>query len=83
MAAAGVKDSAQDSKQLAPGYRTLHLVGQGGQAQVWLAERVHDGKQLALKVLDRSLRQDPVFLERFVREYKLLASIENVHIVRI
>jgi serine/threonine-protein kinase PpkA len=74
---------AKDSKELAPGYRTLHLVGQGGQAQVWLAERVHDGKQLALKVLDRSLRQDTVFLERFVREYKLLASIEQENIVRI
>src|SRR5688572_15898214 len=74
---------AKDSKELAPGYRTLHLVGQGGQAQVWLAERVHDGKLLALKVLDRSLRQDAVFLERFVREYKLLASIEHENIVRI
>jgi len=73
----------KDSKELAPGYRTLHLVGQGGQAQVWLAERVHDGKQLALKVLDRSLRQDPVFLERFVREYKLIASLEHENIVRI
>jgi serine/threonine-protein kinase PpkA len=74
---------AKDSKELAPGYRTLHLVGQGGQAQVYLAERVRDGKQLALKVLDRSLRQDPVFLERFVREHKLLASLENENIARI
>jgi len=73
----------KDSKELAPGYRTLHLVGQGGQAQVWLAERVQDGKQLALKVLDRSLRQDPVFLERFEREYKLIASLEHENIVRI
>jgi serine/threonine-protein kinase PpkA len=74
---------AKDSKELAPGYRTLHLVGQGGQAQVYLAERVRDGQQLALKVLDRSLRQDPVFLERFVREHKLLASLENENIARI
>ena len=74
---------AKDSKELAPGYRTLHLVGQGGQAQVYLAERVHDGKQMALKVLDRSLRQDQVFLERFVREYKLLASLEHENIARI
>jgi serine/threonine-protein kinase PpkA len=74
---------AKDSKELAPGYRTLHLVGQGGQAQVYLAERVKDGKQLALKVLDRALRQDPVFLERFVREHKLLASLEHDNIARI
>ena len=74
---------AKDPKELVPGYRTLHLIGQGGQAQVWLAERVRDGKQLALKVLDRSLRQDPVFLERFVREYRLLASLENENVARI
>ena len=74
---------AKNSKDLVPGYRTLHLVGQGGQAQVWLAERVHDGKQLALKVLDRSLRQDGVFLERFVREYKLLAMLEIENVARI
>jgi serine/threonine-protein kinase PpkA len=74
---------AKNSKDLVPGYRTLHLVGQGGQAQVWLAERVHDGKQLALKVLDRSLRQDGVFLERFVREYKLLAMLEIDNVARI
>jgi serine/threonine-protein kinase PpkA len=74
---------AKDSKELAPGFRTLHLVGQGGQAQVYLAERVKDGKQLALKVLDRALRKDPVFLERFVREHKLLASLEHENIARI
>jgi serine/threonine-protein kinase PpkA len=74
---------AKNSKDLVPGYRTLHLVGQGGQAQVWLAERVADGRQLALKVLDRSLRQDGVFLERFVREYKLLAMLEIENVARI
>jgi serine/threonine protein kinase len=73
----------KNTRELVPGYRTLHLVGQGGQAQVYLAERVQDGQQLALKVLDRSLRQDPVFLERFVREYRLLASLEIETVARI
>jgi serine/threonine-protein kinase PpkA len=66
-----------------PGYSIVHIIGQGGQAQVYLAEREHDGLRLALKVLDRTLRQDPVFLERFVREYKLIASLENEHVARI
>jgi serine/threonine-protein kinase PpkA len=34
-------------------------------------------------VLDRALRQDPVFLQRFVREYKLLASVESPYVARI
>jgi serine/threonine-protein kinase PpkA len=66
-----------------PGYLVLHLIGQGGQAQVYLAEREHDGLHVALKVLDRTLRQDASFLERFVREYKLIASLENEYVAKI
>jgi serine/threonine protein kinase len=72
-----------DSAQLIPGYIILHLIGQGGQAKVYLAEREHDRLQVVLKVLDRTLRQDPVFLERMVREYKLLARLEMEHVARI
>ena len=35
-----------------PGYRTLRMIGEGGMAQVYLAERARDGLQLVLKVLD-------------------------------
>ena len=70
-------------EQRVPGYTILNIIGQGGQAQVYLAERDHDGLRVALKVLDRTLRQDQMFLDRFVREYKLLASIENEHIARV
>jgi serine/threonine protein kinase len=71
------------SEQPVPGYNVVHIIGQGGQAQVFLAEREHDGLRVALKVLDRALRQDPVFLQRFVREYKLLASVESPYVARI
>ena len=66
-----------------PGYRTLRMIGQGGMAQVYLAERVHDGIQLVLKVLDPALRHDATFLQRFVREYKLIAAIENEYVAHI
>jgi len=66
-----------------PGYRTLSMIGKGGMAQVYLAERVHDGLQLVLKVLDPALRGDATFLQRFVREYKLIAAIENEHVAHI
>jgi serine/threonine protein kinase len=60
-----------------PGYHILHIIGQGGQAQVFLAEREHDGLHVALKILDRTLRQDPHFLARLVREYKLIESLQQ------
>jgi serine/threonine-protein kinase PpkA len=61
----------------------VHPIGEGGQAKVYLAEREHDGLRVALKLLDKKLRQDHVFLERFVREYKLLSSLNNEHVVKI
>ncbi|HEX9398186.1 MAG TPA: serine/threonine-protein kinase [Burkholderiales bacterium] len=68
---------------LVPGYNILQIIGQGGQAQVFHAEREHDGLRVALKVLDRKLKNDPMFLERFVREYKLLAALEIDYVARI
>jgi FixJ family two-component response regulator/tRNA A-37 threonylcarbamoyl transferase component Bud32 len=66
-----------------PGYRTLRKIGEGGMAQVYLAERIHDGMQMVLKVLDPGLRQDATFLQRFVREYKLIVAVENEHVAHI
>jgi serine/threonine-protein kinase PpkA len=70
-------------EELVSGYTIVHPIGQGGQAMVYLAEREHDGLRVALKVLDRRLRVDPIFRERFVREYKLLARLDNEHVARI
>ncbi|HUN68015.1 MAG TPA: protein kinase [Burkholderiales bacterium] len=66
-----------------PGYRGLRIIGEGGMAQVYLAERVKDGMQLVLKVLDPALRRDDTFLQRFVREYRLIVSIEDEHVARV
>ena len=73
----------KDNEGQIPGYRTLRMIGAGGMAQVYLAERVHDGIQLVLKVLDPALRRDATFLQRFVREYKLIAAIENEYVAHI
>ena len=66
-----------------PGYNVVHIIGQGGQAQVYLAEREQDGLRVALKILNRALRGDPIFLERFVREHKLVASLDSAFVARI
>jgi serine/threonine-protein kinase PpkA len=66
-----------------PGYTLLNMLGQGGQARVFLAERDHDGLRCAIKVLDHNLRRDPVQLERFVREYKAISSIDHEFVARL
>ena len=65
------------------GYRVVRKIGEGGMAKVYLAERESDGIQLALKILDPSLRADEVFRRRFEQEYKLIVSLENEHVARI
>jgi serine/threonine protein kinase len=70
-------------EELVSGYTIVHPIGQGGQAMVYLAERDHDGLRVALKVLDRRLRNNAIFMERFVREYKLISSLNNEHVAKI
>jgi FixJ family two-component response regulator/predicted Ser/Thr protein kinase len=66
-----------------PGYRILRMIGEGGMAQVYLAERQRDSLQLVLKVLDPGLRHNDTFLQRFEREYRLILSLENEYVARI
>ena len=66
-----------------PGYRSLRKIGEGGMAQVYLAERERDGQQLVLKILDPRLRADETFFRRFVQEYKLIAGLQNEYVAQI
>jgi serine/threonine-protein kinase PpkA len=52
-------------------------------AQVYLAERVQDGLQLVLKVLDPKLREDEKFRKRFIQEFRLIAGMRNEHVAQI
>jgi eukaryotic-like serine/threonine-protein kinase len=66
-----------------PGYRSLRRIGEGGMAQVYLAERERDGLQLVLKVLDPNLRASDNFFKRFMQEYRLIADLQNEYVAHI
>jgi FixJ family two-component response regulator/tRNA A-37 threonylcarbamoyl transferase component Bud32 len=66
-----------------PGYRSLRRIGEGGMAQVYLAEREKDGLQLVLKVLDPKLREDQSFIRRFQREYRLASGVQDEFVAHI
>jgi serine/threonine protein kinase/predicted Zn-dependent protease len=65
-------------------YRLIRLLGQGGMAEVWLAQRA-DGslkREVALKL--PMLRRDREDLSsRFTRERDILAALEHPHIARL
>src|SRR5947208_1724976 len=62
-------------------YRLLRLLGQGGFADVYLAEHLYLGTQAAIKVLQTRLMSDDV--EYFRIEARTIANLEHPHIVRI
>src|SRR5882762_5979113 len=71
------------SERVGP-YQLVRLLGAGGMAEVWLAQRA-DGafkREVALKV-PMLLRLRPDLAQRFAREREILASLEHVNIVRL
>lgn len=62
-------------------YRLMHLLGQGGFAQVYLGEHVFLGTYAAIKLLQVQL--DDEEMESFLREARTLAGLTHQNILRI
>jgi hypothetical protein len=62
-------------------YRLLQLIGAGGMASVYKAER--GGGVVALKRALPALRQQPEFRERFLREAEIGRTLNHPRIVRV
>ena len=63
-------------------YDLGELIGEGGVGRVFAAKDKTDGAEVALKVLKPELAGDAIQAERFVREARLLMSLEHDHLVR-
>lgn len=76
----GASGEAADAPPRCAGpYRIVHGIGQGGMADVFLAQRA-DGVRVAIKV--QSSRRTEDLAARFRREQRLLAALSHRHIVR-
>lgn len=62
-------------------YRLLHLLGQGGFADVYLGEHVYLRTQAAIKVLQ--MRVVGENMEDFLNEARTIANLKHAHIVRV
>ncbi|GEE00838.1 hypothetical protein nbrc107696_12840 [Gordonia spumicola] len=64
-------------------YRLEELLGRGGMGEVYRAHDTSRDREVALKLLNAQVAQDPTFQERFRRECQTLARLGEPHIIPI
>jgi serine/threonine protein kinase len=62
-------------------YTIQELLGQGGMATVYKAYHPALDRYVAIKAMDANLGQERDFIERFRREARVIAKLDNSHIV--
>lgn len=62
-------------------YKIKRQVGYGGMATVFLAEDIHLGREVALKVFWPRPGETEDFLRRFIREARVLAQLDHPNIL--
>ncbi len=68
---------------LAERYRIVALLGKGGMGEVYRADDLRLGQQVAMKFLPESLSQDGAALARFHREVRLARQVSHSNVCRI
>ena len=64
-------------------YRLIELLGRGGMGEVWRAFDTTIDRVVALKVLPPQFADDQMFQERFRRETRAAANLNEPHVVPI
>jgi hypothetical protein len=62
-------------------YRLEAPLGRGGMAEVWRAQDTALGRPVAVKVILPALAADSSFVERFLREARLVAALDHPNVV--
>ncbi len=64
-------------------YRVESRIARGGMATVYLALDVRLDRTVAVKVMHRTLAEDPAFVRRFIGEAKSVASLSHPNVVHV
>ncbi len=64
-------------------YDIVEELGRGGMGVVYKGYEAALGRYVAIKVLSTAMAHDPVFVERFLREARSMATLNDPHIIQI
>jgi serine/threonine-protein kinase len=64
-------------------YRLEKRIGQGGMAEVWLANDISLNRKVAVKMMKAQHNNDPVVIERFRREAQAAGNLSHPNIVTV
>jgi serine/threonine protein kinase len=64
-------------------YQILESIGRGGMGAVYRARHVYLDKERAIKVVHRSLTESQDFVQRFIREAKVLSQLNHPNVVQL
>lgn len=73
---------AERTQQRIPGYKLIRKLGAGAMATVYLARQLSLDRLVAIKVLPRRFSNDPKFIERFYKEGRAAARLNDQHVVQ-
>lgn len=65
------------------GFRIEELIGRGGMGLVFRARDAQLDRDVALKILNPAMAADPEFVDRFVREARMVARLDHPNIVQV
>ncbi|MCB1740673.1 MAG: serine/threonine protein kinase [Gammaproteobacteria bacterium] len=66
-----------------PGFRIKRTIGRGGMATVYLAVQESLQREVVLKTMNRAKGEGKDFIERFLNEGRIIASLQHPHIVTV
>jgi len=64
-------------------FRVERLLGQGGMATVYFGQDIKLQRSVAIKVIDKRYKNDPVYASRFVNEARMMAKWRHDNIIQI
>ncbi len=75
-------NSSEKALQSLGRYQDLEHIAEGGMGTVYRARDPFNGNEVALKVLQPAIAENPVLLKRFRQEFKAASTLNHPHIVR-
>jgi serine/threonine-protein kinase len=73
--------SEESATTLAKRFQPLQVISSGGMGRVILAQDVHSGRFVALKIMLRELLKNEHYVQQFVREAVITARLQHPHII--